>query len=402
MDLNQIRVVAGKELRDSLRDRRTTLLLILMPVALALLYFSVAAYGPAAQLEKQRQMAQEVTIIASDQNEPILREWPQLLSRWGLTVKNVADPGQALVKKELAAVLVLSEGFSNRLDRGELGTILVKFDALRIESQIAREKLKAFLQEYERTLIAQRLGDRNIPADLLKAVAIQEENVATRGGVAGMQIDLLVVFLLLGWSTVSIFNVAADLTAGEKERGTLEALLVTPTERLALLLGKLLAMLVVTLCAMASGVIALRLLVQFLGPDFLPSSLLTNFTNVLSLKVLGPAVVVTIFTAALCGTFALALCLRARSSREAHGYSTPVFLVISFAIFFVELREVGISLPALAIPVYNAILVLRELFQGEFNPIHLAITLGVLALWAAVGLWIAIRAFRSEKVLFRQ
>lgn len=402
MDLNQIRVVAGKELRDSLRDRRTTLLLILMPVALALLYFFVVAYGPEAQLEKQYQVAQEIAIIASDQNEHILREWPQLLSRWGLTMKKLADPEQALTKRELAAVLVLPEDFSERLNRGELSEIIVKFDALRIDSQIAREKLKAFLREYERSVIAQRLVDRNFPVDLLKVVAIQEENVAQGGGVVGTRLGFLVAFLLIVWSTASIFNVAADLTAGEKERGTLEALLVTPTERLALLLGKFLAILVVTLCAMASGVIALRLLVQFWGPDFLPSNLLTSFTNVLSLKVVGPAIVVTIFTALLFGMLALALCLRARSSREAHSYSILIFLVVTSVLFFVEFGEVGISLPALAIPVYNAILVLRELFQGEFNPIHLAITLGVLALWAAVGLWVAMRAFRSEKVLFRQ
>ncbi len=402
MELNQVRVVLGKELVDSFRDLRSTWLMILTPVALALLYFFGAAYGPSAQLEKQREMAQEIAIVTNSRNERLTREWKELLGKRGLIMKETIDPERALAERDLAAVLVLPNDFSDLLERGEPASVVLKFDALRIESQIAREKLRAFLQDYEQTVIAQRLADRNVPPDVLEAVVVREENTAPRGGVAWMRVGLMLSFLLLGWSVASVFNVAADLTAGEKERGTLEALLAMPTGRLDIVLGKFLAVLVITLCTMASSVLSLWLLVELLGPTLLSSGFLQDFTHALAPPVLGPAVVVASFTAALMGALSLALCLRARSSREAHSYSMPIFLGVAFAIFFVEFREIGISLPALVIPVYNAVLILRELFQGQLNPTHLGVTLAVLALCAVVGLWLAVRAFKSEKVLFRQ
>ncbi len=402
MELNQVLVVLGKELLDSFRDRRSTLLMILAPVALALLYFFGAAYGPLAQLEKQREAIQEVGIVSRDRNKILTQEWAQLLGKWGLKIRETAEPELALAKRQLAAVLILTNDFSEKLNRGESAVIVLQFDALRIDSQIAREKLRAFLQEYQRTVIAQRLTDRNVPADILEGVAIREENVASRGGVAWMRVGILLTFFLIGWSTLGAFSVAADLTAGEKERGTLEALLAMPTGRLDLLLGKFLTVLVITLCAMASGVLGLWLLVKLLGPALLPSSFLQNFSHALTPNVLGLAIVVASFTAVLMGVLSLVLCLRARSSREAHSYSTPIFLVVIFVLILVEFREMEASLPALTIPVYNVALVLRELFQGQLNLLHLGITLAALALWAVVGLWLAVRAFKSEKVLFRQ
>lgn len=400
MDLNQVWIVLAKELTDLFRDRRSTLLMILTPVALALLYFFSASYSPSAQLEKQREAVQEIAILGRE--EQLAEGWAQLLSQEGLAIKRVADPERALAEQQLAAVLVLPEDFSDKLNRGESATIVLKFDALRIESQIAREKLKAFLREYEGTIITRRLADRNLPLGLLKAVDIREENVTTHKGVAWVQVGLILSFFLIGWGTVSVFNIAADLTAREKERGTLEALLVTSTDRLTLVLGKFLATLVVTLCTMISGVIALWFLVQFYGPTLLPQNFLRSFTHVLSLKILGPSIVVATFTMVLMSALGLALCLRARSSREAHSYSMPIFLGVTFTIFFVEFREVGIALPVLAIPVYNSVLVLRELSQGEFDLTHLGATLSILVLWAAIALWLAMRAFNSEKVLFRQ
>lgn len=400
MNFNQMRVVAGKELRDSFRDRRSTLLMILMPMVLALLYFFGAAYGPLAQLEKQREAVQEVAILAGDHDKLLAQEWAQLLGKWGLKIRETAEP--ELAKRQLAAVLILTEDFSEKLNRGESAVIVLQFDALRIDSQIAREKLRAFLQEYQRTVIKRRLTNRNVPADILEVMAIREENVASRGGVAWMRVGILLAFLLIGWSTLGAFSAAADLTAGEKERGTLEALLAMPTGRLDLLLGKFLTVLVMTLCTMASGVLGLWLLVNLFGPALLPSNLLQNFTHALAPNVLGPAIVVASFTAVLMGALSLALCLRARSSREAHSYSTPIFLVVVFVLILVEFREMEASLPALAIPVYNVALVLRELFQEQLNVTHLGVTLAALTLYAAVGLWLAVRTFKSEKVLFRQ
>jgi sodium transport system permease protein len=402
MELNQVRVILNKELVDSFRDLRSTWLMILTPVALALLYFFSAAYGPLAQLEKQREMAQEIAIVTSSHDERLTREWKQLLGKWGLIVKEIIDPERALAERKLTAVLVLPNDFLEKLDRGEPAIVVLKFDALRIDSQIAREKLRAFLQEYEKSVIAQRLADRNVPPDVLEAMAVREENAAPRGGVAWMRVGLMLSFLLLGWSVVSVFSVAVDLTAREKEHGTLEALLIMPTGRLDLVLGKFLAVLVITLCAMASSVLSLWLLVKLLGPTLLPSGFLQDFTHALAPQVLGLAVVVASFAAALMGVLSLALCLWARSSREAYSYSTPIFLGVVFALFFVEFRDMGVSLTALVIPVYNAVLVLRELFQGQLNPTHLGVTLVILVLCTVVGLWLAVRAFNSEKVLFRQ
>jgi len=83
-------------------------------------------------------------------------------------------------------------------------------------------------------------------------------------------------------------------------------------------------------------------------------------------------------------------------------YSTPVLIIVTFIVVFANFRETEPPLQALALPVYNAALVLKELFRGEFNGTHFWTTLATLALYAAISLWLAVQVFKNEKVLFRQ
>lgn len=400
MRWRHVALVWQKELLDTIRDRRTLTMMIVVPLVLT----PVLVLGPSvlrqSQEEKQQQQLQSVAVVNGQEAPELLA----LLRNSGLLqVMNVPNPEEALKEGEVQAVLYLPEGFEERLAReGEPPEVTIEFDVSRSQSRTARDKLVGLLQAYRERVIAERLQKRGLSPQILQPFAMRSEAVEAEKRMSGFFLSLLLPLFLVLWAAVGGSQTAIDVTAGEKERGTLESLLVTPPRRSSFVVGKFLTITTVTLGATTLSLTGFALSLA-LGKRFLPES---EFFGRLDFA-LQPGVLLLLFgvmtlISAMMSAVTFTLYLWTRNFKEAQTYASYLSFVVMFPAFFVSFTDPPTSLPTMLLPVYNVTVVIKELLLGDVRWDHIGAALLSSGVYLVLSLALAVRVFQNERVLFRQ
>lgn len=405
MSWRHIRTVWHKELLDTIRDRRTLIVMILVPLLIMPIFVLGPSYLMGSQEEQKREEAQKIVVL----NESEAPELGAVLRESKvLRIVERPDPEAALREGEIAAIVVIPADFTKKLAAEERGSLLIKYDPTRVDSRIARDKLKAILDAYREQIVTLRLQRRGVPPDVLEPFTLTSENVATKERLGGFFLSFILPLFLVMWAAMGGSQTAIDATAGEKERGTLEALLVTPPTRSSLVLGKFFAIWTVAMVAMTLSILGFVLSLQ-LGAKFVPAGgsrgigfflqdLSVSFKPVVAISLLAVAAML----AAMMSALSFALFAWTRSFKEAQSHMSWIIFIIMLPPIAVQFAEIKPALHSLIIPIFNATVVFKELLLGELNAAHLLITLISSAFYAFLALALAVRVFKSEKVLFRQ
>src|SRR5690606_31660833 len=238
---------------------------------------------------------------------------------------------------------------------------------------------------------------------------IASENVAPPEKVGGNAFGGFLPYILVLLCFTGAMYPAMDLTAGEKERGTMETILVSPIARLDLVLGKFLMVLTASLGTVAFSLASLVISMLIAASVFAPkaadaaASAAANANPLPSLDpagVLGVVVMIlpfSIFFSALL----LALSLAAKSFKEAQSYVSPLIMVIIMPAVVGMLPGVELNVRLALVPVLNLSLVSKEMVSGVFNWHYISLIFGSSCLYAAAALAFCVWMFRRESVMFR-
>ncbi len=390
-----VRAVYAKETLDALRDRRTLMVMILLPAIVMPLATLGIPYLEQRQQRALRTSTPSVAIVGQAAGLVHLAYTTKLIHP--VTTK---DPVKALRAREVLAVLRIPPGMEASLARDAQVHVVIQYDASDSESAAARDKVVALISRYSQQVVARRLLARRInPADLLPVV-LDERNVATERQLSGLLLAGLLPFFIAMWAVVGGMSVAVDLAAGEKERGTLESLLVTPPSREAIVVGKFLAVLTASVGAVVIVVSTMMLSLRWGYPYLLHTSKKLD----VSLP-LGTAVVllaIALLFSALVSAIQLAVSIYARSPREAQQYVTPLYFAIVMPALAVQfISEWQSTSWVYLMPVLNTFFSFRELLLGTINWAHLALTSVSCVFYASLVLELAVAFFSRESVIFR-
>lgn len=401
MKLDNVAVVYRKELLDALRDKRTLFATIIVP----LLLLPVIMIGFGAFAAKSVRKVQEETfnvVVLGPEHSPSLLATLQTNKSIRLEAKT-NDFQTRISNKELRAALQIPPGFEQALLKGETPEQIKLYHfAGEMRSQFAVRTLQKALRDFSDGLVAERLKRAGLAASVLKPFDTADENVAPAEKVGGNMLGGLVPYLIVFLSFVGAMGPAIDLTAGEKERGTIETILASPVSRADLVLGKFLmvftASVVTTIISLSSFAITFSLPIFFLkqiarvgpamGINVSLTSLLAVFTLLLPLAVM--------FAAGL-----LALAVLARTFKEAQSYLSPLMMVVLLPAMASMLPGVEPSLPLSFIPVLNVSLISKDVLSGHHNIAIVLLTFFSTCLYAAIALSVAVFMFKRESVLFR-
>ncbi len=400
-----VALVWQKELLDTIRDRRTLTLMIVVPLVLT----PVLVLGPnvlrQSQEEKQLQQLQTVAVVNGQEAPELLA----LLRESGLLrIRSVPDSDAKRAREELEegeidAVVEVPEGFAERIAReAEPPEVVIRFDVSRSQSRTAREKLAQLLRAYRERVVAERLKQRGLSPQLLQPFTTRSEVVQAEERVSGFLLSMLLPLFLVLWAAVGGSQTAIDVTAGEKERGTLESLLVAPPKRSRLVVGKFLTITTVTLGATTLSLLGFALSLT-LGRGLFPeSSIFSQFGFAIRPQVLLLLFGVTALLAALMSALTFTLYLWTRNFKEAQTYASYLSFAVMFPAFLVSFTDPPTTLPAMLLPVYNVAVVIKELLLGDIRWDHIGATLLSSGAYLALSLALAVKVFQDERVLFRQ
>ena len=258
MSLRNIGIVYRKELTESLRDRRTLITMFVLP----LIIFPLLSVGFGAMITvligKAKEESPKVMIIGGDDSPGVLaglKKVPKIQ-----IVPLEPNWKEEVVNKQVPVTVEIPEGFERNLAGQKEQTVLIHDYEGDLKSEIAKDKVEKYFNEYRDSVVKERLAARNVPVSVLKPFEIKPHNVAPpekSGGALffGGFIAYIVVFLCLNGG----MHPAMDLTAGEKERGTMETILSSPISRSHLVFGKFLLVLTTALTTAALSVISMAI-----------------------------------------------------------------------------------------------------------------------------------------------
>jgi len=410
MNSHHILTVYFKELRDSLRDRRTIVSMFVIPtVVIPIVILAFGAFT-ATMVRKARAEIPTVMILGGE-DSPTVRA--ALAAHPRLKVVPGTDDFRARIsEKRVRAAVELPRDFDRLLASGEPATVKIYTYEGEMRSGFAAGELDRFFRDFREKTVQVRLDERGIPASILKPFELTRQNVAPPEKVGGNLIGGIIPYVIILLTFTGAMYPAMDLTAGEKERGTLETLLCSPVGRTEIVLGKFF---VVLTAALATVVLAsLSTLVTFSVSAFvLAKSAATGAagaaaatmtrTTLPSIDPVGflVSLAMVVPIAILFAAGLLTLSLFAKSYKEAQSYVSPLIVVIILPAMVALFPGVELNLQLALVPILNVSLVCKELVSGVFHWHYLVLIFVSTCLYAGIALALAVRMFNRESVLFR-
>ena len=366
--------VFRKELLDALRDRRTLLMVLLSSVAIGPLVL-LAISGLVASIESRAE--QREVYVAGVAHAPTLRNY---LERQTYTVQDApADYEQQLKDSKLGdPVLVIEPGFEAALQRGEAPLVEVVASAANQRAQAGSGALVRLL--------------RGLSPALLEPVEVEERDLASTQARAA-QLTALVPFFVMMAVLYGAMHAALDTTAGERERGSLEPLLMNPVRPLSMVVGKW------------AAVACLGMLIAALSCfSFLPGQWLLRSDTLQALFQFGPSealaflLLLAPFAAAL-SALLMAVAIRCRGIKEAQASSALVVLGVSMLPMVTLFNESGEAPWQLWVPALAQQMLMARVLKGEaIVALQIVIPLGVCVLLTLLGVAYVASVLRAAAV----
>jgi sodium transport system permease protein len=396
-----IGVVYQKELTDSLRDRRTVISMVVVPIVLMPMLTILLGVVSARLIGRAMREVPAVMVLGG-QDSPGVRAALGELSEITI-VPPRSDYAQEITDKRIRAAVEIPRDFDALLERGETAAIHIYVYQGDLNSGFTANKLEHFFGELRDRIVRERLAARHLPASLVEPVRIDQENVAPPEKVGGVILGGLIPYFVIILSLTGTMYPAMDLTVGEKERGTIETLLCSPASRLSLVLGKFFMVLTASLATAVLSIASMGLTLA-VGERMLGRAREISgpaFQLTLSFKALVWVFVMVVPLAVLFSAALLAISLFARSFKEAQSYLSPLTIVVLVPAIVSLLPGVELNARLSLIPILNTSLVSKEIVSGTYHWNYIAMIFLSSCAYAAVALAIAIKLFQREDVLLR-
>jgi sodium transport system permease protein len=378
-------IVFKKELLDALRDRRTLLVVLLSSVAIGPVVL-IALSALVAGIEKRAE--ERTVVVAGIEHAPTLRNF---LERQ--TYRIEAAPAGYEVRlasqKQADPVLVIGSAFEAELSRGEAPLVEIVSSSANQRAGAATGRLTRLLRGFSTEQAALRLALRGVAPATLEVIDVQERDLANPQSRAA-QLTGMVPFFVLMAVLYGALNAALDTTAGERERGSLEPLLMNPASRHALVIGKWGAV------AAVGMLIALLSCFSFLPAQGLLRSETLAAMFQFGLREAGLFLLLLAPLAAALAALMMAIAIRCKSFKEAQANNTVVVLGVSLLPLVSVFNQGGESPWHLWVPALGQVALMNRVLKGEAVAVlDVALPFAVCAAITAAGIVFVSRQLRT-------
>ncbi len=388
--------ILKKEIKEQFRDRRVIMGAFIAPVFLIMLF--VLLFGT---IEQKVKTDPDIRLaVVKDEGNQVLAKLEEADDTKVILLDTLEEGLELLEETEARAVLEFSPNFETELAKGE-ATITTHFDSTKTLSTLARQAVRQVVAEINKEVAGGLLESQGLDKKLASAVTLVSNDTGKRSGLGGSMIVSMLPYLIVLWAFYGGFSAVSDLVAGEKERGTLETLMVSPAMPSNIVFGKWLSLGIICLLSSLTtllGVLALAFTGLPATKDLFPTGVHLTFGSGKALAV------ILISLVAFFAGLLLAVASKAKNIREAQTYLTLVsFLVLLPAIFsqFIEFTAAESATWTYWVPILNSAIVLKQaLLESVQIEALVPAVVTSLGLGAAM-VWWSIRLYSHESILNR-
>ncbi len=383
-----IRAVFSKELVDGFRDQRSVLSSFIFPLV-GPLVLVVTLWFVAEWQRTDRPL--ELPVVGAE-HAPLLMNW---LSAHGAKILEAPDNPEAMVKDgEAPAVLIVPESYEESFRSATPVRLRLLVDDSRNKTRRQAQEAQRLLAAYGNEIGSSRLLARGISPDIATPLRTERVDLATPGRLAASLLGMLPIFLVLA-VFMGGMNVAIDATAGERERGSLEPLLINPVSRGGIMAGKLGVTILFSASVLALTVLAFKVAVRLFSFEGLGLDL------VIGLEDAAWMFAVMLPVAFLAGVLQLLLATFARSFKEAQTYLSLLLFIPMLPGILLSMQPMQPEAWMMFIPCFSQLLLLSELIAGEPLCVNsFLISAAATLIVAAAAFVVTARLFRRERIIF--
>ena len=389
MKISTVLTVCRKELVDHLRDKRTATMIFLLSIAMGpIVLFGFAQF--IASIEKKAE-AREVFVLGKE-NAPQLENF---FARQDITIKDPKADFRDLIKTgKHDPVLVIPKDFQEKFLTGNADVELVYDDTRQDAGNVSIGVLRRLMRGFNAEVTNQRLMARGVSPQIARAVEVRDVNMGTAAQRAA-QLLFMIPFITLIVCVTGCTAVAIDMTAGERERGSMEPLLMNPVDRSALVTGKWLAVGIYGI-----GVVALTLAGFAITLKFLPMPKLETVMSITWLQFAGFGVTMLSFAPAM-GALQMLIATYGRTFKEAQTYVSYLITAVSMLPALTIFAQLKDATWQLFVPMLGQLMVITRILRGDpVDAMHFLIPLAVNATITVVSIVVISTLLTKEKIIF--
>ncbi|MBR1691244.1 MAG: CPBP family intramembrane metalloprotease [Lachnospiraceae bacterium] len=389
-----------RELKDIFRDKKTLIMMIVVPLLLyPLLIIGMTLILNAVNASRMDATYKVAFVGVEEETAAALEAIADDKTRIDYVIErtDADDPGQALKDEEIHAYVTVEQ--ADGQDRYEVHYLSAWDDSV-----TAADVMMDVLYNYREDVRKERAEQYQLnEKEILYPVTYELADASSAEESVGNYLGMFIPFLVITSICLGAIYPAIDVTAGERERGTLETLLTLPVTNFEMIMSKFLA---VSIIASISAVLnicslggAFIFMFSFIGGTAAGGMKLEIATFIPAILFM---LLVVIFFALFVTAVSMCTCIFAKSFKEANNYVTPVLLLFMFGGYSAMLPDLELTNVTAAIPIINMTMMMKGLFNFEYNYALFGIVLLSNVVYSVLTIMILARLYNSESILFAE
>lgn len=392
--MSNIWSVMRKEFARFFKDKRMVVSSLLLPGLMIYLVYSIMGSAMGSQFNTEDDYKYKIEAVNMPETvEPMFTE--DVFEVTNQDTFDLEAVTNAINEKKVDAVVVFGEDFDGAIadfqggDLTALTQVEIYYNDTITASSTAYSMVKTMMNGMEESIV-----------DLVQVNAGDKQyDLATDKDMASFLMAMLMPMLLMAFLFSGSMAVAPESIAGEKERGTMATLLVTPVKRSQLAIGKILSLSVMALCCGLSSFIG----VIFAMPQYMSSVMGTVNVQVYGMKEYGATLLVIVASVLLIVALISVISAYASSVKEASTYVSPIMIVSMLLGITTMFGSGAMTQPYVyLIPLFNSVQCFSAIFSFDMNMVNILLTLGSNIVYAVILGFILTRMFNSEKIMFKR
>lgn len=399
MKPRNIITIFKKQLIELLRDKRTVFVIFILPI---LLYpLMVVGFSQLSILLISKMAGETYNIVIEGENHaPDLISIIEADTQFALVEEPAPD--SALQRGDIELIIEIPKGFESKVDNGESDTLVIEYNGAKERSGLALDRFENLVNDYSKAIITDRIESAGLDTNIIKPVIKEKENVASEEKMGGMLFGRILALIVVLMILTGAYYPSVDMVAGEKERGTLETLLVSPVSRMEIVVGKYMTVFVLALVNALLNLASMGLTIGVGLKAMAGNEIMGKLAFSMDIGTLAIILLELLPLAALFSAVFLAISAFANSYKEAQGYLTPVVLIAELPAMAALLPGIEISLGTAFVPVMNVALLFKAMMIGEFDLLLIAVVWLSTAIYAALALKWATAILSNEEALLSE
>lgn len=387
--MKNILTIVKKELSRVLKDRRLLLTVILLPGIMIYLMYSIMGNAIQSQVDNESKQSSKVVVVNSpDSFSKYAEEENYNITLTSSTSAEIETVKEQILENEVDLLIVFPEKFDELVSNNEKPVISTYYNPTENKSSLANQKISLILASIKQDKLIELDIDPNVFD--ITPVEVLDENKAI-----GKSMAMLLPFLMITFLFSAAMSVGPESIAGDKERGTMATLLITPTKRSEIAIAKITSLSILAVLSALSSFLGVILSIPKLMANSSVSTNIYGFGDyIYILLILMSTIIIMVGLVALISAYS-------KNVKEASMLVMPLF-ILSMVIGITTMFSTSAQSNSIlyVIPIYNSVQVMMGIFSLEFNLVNFLITIISNAVISVLLVYALTRMFKSEKIMF--